>query len=357
MILSVVKVVVFSVYAFLGLQSNEAKIVYTKGVVAPAVLLFGDSFVDQGNNNYVTNAGKANYPPYGKDFPGEISTGRWSNGKSLADGFANALGVKEYVPAYLDPSIQVKDLVTGVSFASGSTGYDPDTAKENKALSLETQLDMFKQYIKKLKMNIGEVVTNNVITNSVCLLLGGSNDIQIKFFGIPYKRRQNDVRVYAKTLVTFALSYVQELHKLGARRIAVFGAPPLGCFPEQRTVGGGPLRKCVDNLNAAFQWYNDILKRELQNLSSVFPESKFAYVDFYNPVLSVMENHRNYGFEVIDKGCCGTGLMEVSTLCNKLTPICDNRTKFFFWDGYHFTEKGCNIIVNHTIADLINGLF
>ena len=40
-----------------------------------------------------------------------------------------ALGVKEYLPAYLDPSLQDEDLQTGVSFASGGTGYDPVTPK------------------------------------------------------------------------------------------------------------------------------------------------------------------------------------------------------------------------------------
>lgn len=42
---------------------------------------------------------------------------------------AAELGIKELVPAYLDPSLQIKDLPTGVSFASGGTGYDPQTSK------------------------------------------------------------------------------------------------------------------------------------------------------------------------------------------------------------------------------------
>lgn len=42
---------------------------------------------------------------------------------------AAELGIKELVPAYLDPSLQIKDLSTGVSFASGATGYDPQTSK------------------------------------------------------------------------------------------------------------------------------------------------------------------------------------------------------------------------------------
>lgn len=47
---------------------------------------------------------------------------------------AKYLGVKEIVPAYLDQKLQVNqlqqsDLLTGVSFASGGTGYIPETSE------------------------------------------------------------------------------------------------------------------------------------------------------------------------------------------------------------------------------------
>ena len=39
------------------------------------------------------------------------------------------LGIKELLPAYKDPTLQPKDLLTGVSFASGGSGYDSLTPK------------------------------------------------------------------------------------------------------------------------------------------------------------------------------------------------------------------------------------
>lgn len=42
---------------------------------------------------------------------------------------AKALGIKELLPTYLDPHTQSEDLLTGVSFASGGMGYDPQTSK------------------------------------------------------------------------------------------------------------------------------------------------------------------------------------------------------------------------------------
>jgi len=64
----------------------------TKGVVklpphvsVPAVLAFGDSIVDSGNNNNLTTLVKCDFPPYGKDFQGGKPTGRFCNGKIPSD--------------------------------------------------------------------------------------------------------------------------------------------------------------------------------------------------------------------------------------------------------------------------------
>lgn len=48
------------------------------------MIVFGDSLVDQGNNNYLFTIAKCNYMPYGVDFPGG-ATGRFSNGRIISD--------------------------------------------------------------------------------------------------------------------------------------------------------------------------------------------------------------------------------------------------------------------------------
>lgn len=50
----------------------------------PCLFIFGDSLVDNGNNNNINSLAKANYLPYGIDFPGG-PTGRFSNGKTTVD--------------------------------------------------------------------------------------------------------------------------------------------------------------------------------------------------------------------------------------------------------------------------------
>lgn len=59
-----------------------------KAVVAepqvPCFFIFGDSLVDNGNNNAIQSLARANYLPYGVDFP-DGPTGRFSNGKTTVD--------------------------------------------------------------------------------------------------------------------------------------------------------------------------------------------------------------------------------------------------------------------------------
>jgi len=51
----------------------------------PCYFIFGDSLVDNGNNNQLQSLARADYLPYGIDFPNGPS-GRFSNGKTTVDG-------------------------------------------------------------------------------------------------------------------------------------------------------------------------------------------------------------------------------------------------------------------------------
>ena len=94
----------------------------------PAVIVFGDSSVDAGNNNRISTVLKSNFEPYGRDFTGGRPTGRFSNGRIPPDFISEAFGLKPTVPAYLDPNYNISDFATGVCFASAGTGYDNQTS-------------------------------------------------------------------------------------------------------------------------------------------------------------------------------------------------------------------------------------
>lgn len=63
----------------------------------PAVIVFGDSIVDPGNNNNLKTLVKCNFPPYGRDFMGGRPTGRFSNGRIPSD----ILGIEVYSSTYI----------------------------------------------------------------------------------------------------------------------------------------------------------------------------------------------------------------------------------------------------------------
>ncbi|XP_076927204.1 GDSL esterase/lipase EXL3-like, partial [Bidens hawaiensis] len=267
------------------------------------------------------------------------------------------LGIKDVLPAYLDPSLDDKELPTGVSFASGGSGYDPQTPKIVSVLSFEEQLEQFKEYIEKLKGIVGEERTQFILANSLYLVVAGSDDLANTYFTIGLRRLQYDIPSYADLMVSSASNFIQDIYKLGARRIGVFGAPPIGCLPSQRTLGGGGLRLCAEEYNQAAQIYNSKLQPELEYLNGTLAQSRIVFVDIYNPLLDVIKNPFQYGLEVVDRGCCGTGNIEVSILCNRLLPTCPDDSKYLFWDSYHPTDKGYTILINQVLGKYINDFY
>lgn len=72
--------VVLFVAVIMGFEHGVAK----AQPQVPCYFIFGDSLVDNGNNNNIASLARANYLPYGIDFPGG-PTGRFSNGKTTVD--------------------------------------------------------------------------------------------------------------------------------------------------------------------------------------------------------------------------------------------------------------------------------
>ncbi|EYU38777.1 hypothetical protein ABFS82_03G072800 [Erythranthe guttata] len=343
---------VFLPILFLSCNITRAVVNLHKNATFPALFIFGDSIFDTGNNNYIKTIAKANFPPYGKDFIGGIPTGRFSDGKIPSDLSAEELGIKTILPPFLDPSLQDQDLLTGVSFASASTGYDPLTARLSSVLSFSDQLELFKEYISKLNKIAGDEKSSAILRESLFLVDGGNNDFLITYFGTLLRKFQYDVPSYIDLLVSHASTFVQELYGLGARKIGVFGLPPIGCVPVSRTLRGGLKRKCAKEYNEAAQLFNNKLSAEIASLKSAqLSEAIIVYADIYNPTLDIIRNPQKYGFEIVDKGCCGTGTVELSFLCKY---ACSDVSDYVFWDSVHPTEKTYRIIVHRIFEEYIS---
>ena len=73
-------------------------VIMTRAQMMPAMFILGDSLVDNGNNNYILTLAKSNFPPNGLDF--QLGpTGRFCNGRTVADVIGNQSFTEELSPA------------------------------------------------------------------------------------------------------------------------------------------------------------------------------------------------------------------------------------------------------------------
>uniref|UniRef100_A0A0E0PXL7 Uncharacterized protein n=1 Tax=Oryza rufipogon TaxID=4529 RepID=A0A0E0PXL7_ORYRU len=313
-----------------------------------AIFIFGDSTVDPGNNNNRLTPSKANFPPYGQDFPGGVATGRFSNGKAMGDMIASKLGVKELIPPYLGDGLQLDDLLSGVAFASGGSGYDPLTSKITTAISSSQQLQLFEEYKEKLKSLVGEEDMTQVVAEAVYFTSMGGNDLANNYFLIPFKQHQYDLGSYVDFLVSLAVNFTLKLNQMGAKRIGFFGIPPVGCSPSQIILGGHPSEKCDPERNQASELFNSKMKMEIARLNAELNiyGLKLAYMDFYRYLLELAQKPALYGFKVAAEGCCGSTLLDASIFIAYHT-ACPNVLDYIYWDGFHPTEKAYSIVVDN----------
>ena len=63
------------------------------------------------------------------------------------------------------------------------------------------------------------------------------------------------------------------------------------------------------------------------------------------------------GYKVVDRGCCGTGKLEVAVLCNPLDATCPDASEYVFWDSYHPTEGVYRNIITQVLQKYLPQLF
>ncbi|EXB88553.1 GDSL esterase/lipase [Morus notabilis] len=139
--------------------------------------------------------------------------------------------------------------------------------------------------------------------------------------------------------------------------MAVVGLPPMGCLPIVITLNsphGLKQRGCLDSYSSVARNYNKILQNELQfmhNSLAMFG-ARISYVDIYEPLMEMIQGPKKFGFDKIFNGCCGTGYLETSFLCNPLSYTCPDATKYMFWDSIHPTEKTYYYLFKNTLPIL-----
>ncbi|TKY71786.1 GDSL esterase/lipase [Spatholobus suberectus] len=310
--------------------------------------VFGDSTVDPGNNNYINTPFRSNFPPYGRNFSNQVPTGRFTNGKLATDYIASYVGLKkELLPPYLDPNLSnIEELMTGVSFASAGSGFDPLTPSITNVTPIQKQLEYFRECKKRMEDALGKQRIENHVKKAAFFISAGTNDFVLNYFALPARRKSYTLLAYQQFLIQHVKEFIQDLFAEGARKIAISGVPPMGCLPLMITLNSPNAffqRHCIDKFSCVARDFNLLLQHELHamqlqlNMSS--SDVKIYYVDIYGPIADMIQARKRYGFDEVDSGCCGSGYIEASILCNKISNVCHDPSKYVFWDSIHPTEK------------------
>jgi phospholipase/lecithinase/hemolysin len=172
-----------------------------------AIFYFGDSVLDTGNNNRLPTVALANHVPYGRNFPGRKPTGRFSNGRLVPDLLNQRLQLKEFSPPYLDSKLSNNDIMTGVNFASAGSGFDDQTSQLANTLPMSKQVNLFKDYLLRLRGIVGDKEASRIIANSLIFISSGTNDFSHYYRSS--KKRKMDIGEYQDTVLQMAQAHVK----------------------------------------------------------------------------------------------------------------------------------------------------
>ncbi|KAK2654982.1 hypothetical protein Ddye_008034 [Dipteronia dyeriana] len=313
----------------------------------PALIIFGDSIVDVGNNNNLNTVIKANFPPYGRDFVTHRPTGRFCNGKLATDFTAEFIGFTSCPPAYLTQEAKGERILTGVNFATAASGLYDGTAQLYSAISLTQQLNSYRECQNKVVSMVGREMANNIFTGAIHLLSAGSSDFIQNYYISPLLNRVYSPDRFSDTLMNSYSSFVQNLYQLGVRKLGMTSLPPTGCLPAVVTLFGGGSNQCVARLNQDAISFNNKLNSASQSLVNKLPGLKLVVFNIYKPLLDI----------ITTPGKSGNGSLSQERPVVRLAlwrprfyampgPLgtCSNATQYVFWDGFHPSEAANRVL-------------
>ncbi|WOK98837.1 GDSL esterase/lipase [Canna indica] len=339
---------------------------------SPAVYVIGDSLVDVGNNNFLPNAPKANFLPYGIDFPGRIPTGRYTNGFTVADFIAKAAGLRMSPPAFLSLANGVQ-MLRGVNFASGGAGILDSTVKflllsstcmditfntyvtysyffnglnmiyqqEHQVIPMSEQIKDLAIVISNLTAKIGIKLASESLKKSLFYFSMGSNDLGTLYNLMTPGNSTQKEEVVALMIQTFK-DQLQTIYHLGARKFAVLGTTSFGCVPEYRLMN--PSGDCYEDVNDLSLRFQIATKALLEELSVSLKGFKYSFTDFYEIFNEILAYPHKYGFTELKAACCGSGRLNAEEHCMPNSTYCSDRNQYFFWDQTHPSEAAHKVL-------------
>ena len=266
-----------------------ALLVASASAAAPrAFFVFGDSLVDNGNNNYLMTTARADAPPYGIDFPTHMPTGRFSNGLNIPDIISEHLGSQPALP-YLSPDLRGDQLLVGANFASAGVGILNDTGiqfvrtrtrssagplpancqssfccilttadvffgasrAQVNIIRIGQQLQNFQDYQQRLAEFVGEDAARQVVNNALVLITLGGNDFVNNYYLVPFSVRSRQFAI--QDYVPYLISEYRKILTVIFHQLSLNSSATYACIKH----------KLVSKLNYAKVYNNSQKKIEI----------------------------------------------------------------------------------------------
>ncbi|CAL0317979.1 unnamed protein product [Lupinus luteus] len=306
-----------------------------------ALFIFGDSFLDAGNNNYIntTTLDQANFWPYGITYF-NFPTGRFSDGRLVSDFIAEYANLP-LIPPFMEPgNIQYN---SGVNFASGGAGALVETF-QGSVISLETQAINFNKVVTRLRDKLGSSEAENLISTAVYMFSIGTNDYLSPFLTASDFLNFPSHSEYVGTVIGNLSSIIQRIYNGGARKFVFMNVPPLGSLPGTKIIQSERNDSYLHELSSLATLHNKALSMILLQLEKQLKDFKYSLYDFNADVTQMMNQPLKYGLKEGKSACCGWGAFRGKYNCggkrgDKRFELCEKPNEYLYWDSYHLTES------------------
>ncbi|XP_021809302.1 GDSL esterase/lipase At1g29670-like [Prunus avium] len=311
-----------------------------EGGMMKGMFVFGSSLVDNGNNNFLPNSlARADYLPYGIDFPLGPS-GRFTNGRNVIDLLGGHLKLPSLIPAFSDPKTRGSKIVHGVNYASGASGILDDTGSlAGHVINLNQQIRNFEEItLPELETQLG-CRSPQSLPNYLFVVGTGGNDYSFNYF-LRSSNQNVSLEIFTANLTASLSRQLKKLHSLGARKFVVMSINPLGCSPVVR-MNRPTHNGCVQNMNRAAHLFNSHLKSLVDVIRAEMPGSSLVFVNSYKIIRDIIKNPISKGFKDSSTTCCEVASISEGgngILCKRGGEVCANRSSHVFFDGLHPTE-------------------
>ncbi|GFP96950.1 GDSL esterase/lipase at1g29670 [Phtheirospermum japonicum] len=302
----------------------------------PCLFFMGDSLTDNGNNNLLITLAKANYLPYGIDYP-DGPSGRFSNGRLLSDFLAEYLGFDKPIPPFA--TAYGSEILKGVNYGSASAGILDDTSSiAGDRISLNRQLFNHGITVFKIALLLGNTsLTGDHLKKCLYIVNMGSNDYLNNYLR-PQFYKTSTLYTPNEFATILSKQYSQQLRTLysyGARKIVVHEVGLLGCLLGMLTKSPDSYgsSNCNEPINDVVQSFNYRLKQLIDTLNRDLPDAQFILI---NTTSISRLDPSSLGIKVSNAPCCVVS--EFSGLCKAGKDPCSNRDEYTFWDNYHPSE-------------------